>query len=158
MNIDPQLFERAAHAFNSVAVAKGQVVSIATCDVEGRPNVAPIGSMRVVDSSTVHVLEGFLSRTLHNLKQNPLAAFSVTLRFSVFSSISDVVRPNQKEVLGYRLYGKLAQIDESRALIDTETREIVKRAPWLFRKAFAGFCEKNLRRLLTFEVLDIRTT
>ncbi len=155
MNIDPQLFERAAHAFNSVAVAKGQVVSIATCDVEGRPNVAPIGSMRVVDSSTVHVLEGFLSRTLN---QNPHAAFSVTVRFSVFSSISDVVRPNQKEVLGYRLYGKLAQIDESRALIDTETREIVKRAPWLFRKAFAGFCEKNLRPLLTFDVLVLRTS
>lgn len=158
MGIDPKLFEQAARAFNCIEVTKGQVVSIATCDHEGRPNVAPIGSMRVIDPNTVHVLQGFLPRTLKNLEHNPLAAFSVTLRKSVIAELAGAIRKRDDEPLGYRLYGQLLGIDDNRDNVRAETREIVKQVPWFVRKPFASFCERNLRRLLTFGILDIRTT
>jgi hypothetical protein len=157
MSVDPTLFERAASAFNSIEVSKGQVVSIATCDSEGHPDVAPIGSMRVVGHEVVHVLQGFLPRTMKNLEVNPRAAFSVTLRSSVLSDVLNGIRGTNAP-MGYRMYGELESIEEDRAVIAAETREIVKRAPWFLRKAFAGFCEKNLRRLLKFRIVDVRVT
>ncbi|MGC4065027.1 MAG: pyridoxamine 5'-phosphate oxidase family protein [Polyangiaceae bacterium] len=121
MSVDPMLFERAARAFNSIEVSKGQVVSIATCDQEGHPDVAPIGSMRVVDHETVHVLQGFLPRTMKNLEVNPEAAFSVTVRSSVIADVLNGVRGTSAP-MGYRLYGHLESVDEDRAVVAAETR------------------------------------
>jgi hypothetical protein len=153
-----QLFERAARAFNTANIMKGQVVSIATCDPQGCPNVAPIGSMRVVDANTVHVLQGFLPRTLKNLESNPAAAFSITLRTSMLREIWGMLRKGPDAPIGYRLYGRLVEMSDDRALVHRETQEIVRRMPWFMRRTFAGFCEKNLRRLLSFEIVDIRAT
>lgn len=152
------LFERAARAFNTANIIKGQVVSIATCDTQGCPNVAPIGSMRVVDAHTVHVLQGFLPRTFKNLENNPTAAFCVTLRSSIFSEIWGMLRKGPDAPMGYRIYGRLVAVNDERIIVRRETQEIVRRMPWFMRRAFTGFCEKNLRRLLSFEILDIRAT
>jgi predicted pyridoxine 5'-phosphate oxidase superfamily flavin-nucleotide-binding protein len=155
--MDPALFERAARAFNSIEISKGQVVNIATCDKDGRPDVAPIGSMRVIDHQTVHVLQGFLPRTMKNLEANPLAAFSVTLRSSVISDVLNGLRGTTAP-MGYRLYGQLESVDDDRSIVAAEAREIVKRAPWFFRKAFTAFCDKNLRRRLKFRIVEVRVT
>lgn len=153
-----QLFERAARAFNTANILKGQVVSIATSDNEGYPNVAPIGSMRVVDAHTVHVLQGFLPRTLKNLECNPVAAFSINLRTSILRDFWGMLRKGPDAPIGYRIYGRLIEVNDDRAIVRRETREMVKRMPWFLRRAFAAFCEKNLRRLLSFEILEIRAT
>jgi hypothetical protein len=153
-----KLFEQAAHAFNSADVVKGQVVSIATCDQQGYPNVAPIGSMRVVDAHTVHVLQGFLPRTFKNLECNPVAAFSINLRTSIFKDLWGMLRKGPDAPIGYRIYARLVEVSDDKAVVRRETQEIVKRFPWFLRWAFASFCEKNLRRLLSFEILEIRVT
>lgn len=153
-----QLFEQAAHAFNTANIIKGQVVSIATCDKEGFPNVAPIGSMRVVDARTVHVLQGFLPRTLKNLESNPAAAFSITLRTSIVREIWGMLRKGPDAPIGYRIYGRLVEVNDDMTAVRKETQEMIRRMPWFMRKAFAGFCEKNLRRLLSFEIVEVRAT
>jgi hypothetical protein len=114
--------------------------------------------MRVVDRDTVHVLQGFLPRTLENLEGNPQAAFSVTLRMSMLGELFGMLRKGPEAPLGYRIYGHLVAIDADKDVVRKETREIVRRTPWFLRKAFAGFCEKNLRRLLKFQISDIRIT
>jgi hypothetical protein len=157
MDANHGLFEPAQKAFNTIRIMRGQLTSIATCDVEGNPNVAPIGSMRVVDSSTVHVLQGYLPRTIRNLKANPKAAFSVTLPLT-FGTIFSMLRSPSDAPGGYRVYCELTSIDDDRVAVEEETKASLRRMPWVLRGAFARFCEKNLKQLLRFRILEIRPT
>jgi hypothetical protein len=152
------LFEQARNAFNSIQISKGQVVTIATCDADGVPDLAPIGSMRVVDEHTVHVLQGFLPRTLRNLKINPKAAFSVTLPPTTLGSFKTILGKDANAPLGYRMYCELTSIEEEQALVQSEARELTRRAPLLLRGAFLRFCERNLKRLLRFRIVEVRPT
>lgn len=145
----------AQKAFNTINILKGQYTNIATSDSAGNPNVAPIGSMRVVDEKTVHVLQGFLPRTFHNLKQNPKAVFSVCLKQSVFGLIT-LFRDKEDDVMGYQLYGTLTHISDAPNDVAAETNALASRVPFFLRGPFRKFCDKNLKRLLTFTVDDVR--
>jgi hypothetical protein len=149
--IDLQTVQR---AFDDLKIIKGQTISFATCDAEGNPNVAPIGSMRIVDHKTVHVLQGFLAQSMANLKANPRAAFSVCLR----PRLLDIFKSNGKgkEVLGYRVYCNFTGSDDSPEAIRQEYQLIARRVPFFLRRPFLKFCNKNLKRLLKFEITDIR--
>lgn len=151
MEINPANLKAATNAFNTIKVSRGQFTSIATSDAEGNPNVAPIGSMRVVDRETVHMLQGYLFRTLRNLRQNPKATFSVCLRPKLLEMLRDGDKP-----LGYQLGCELVGIDETDAAVRAETFHILRRVPFLLRRPFAKFCDKNLRRVLKFKILEVR--
>ncbi|MDJ0761430.1 MAG: pyridoxamine 5'-phosphate oxidase family protein [Myxococcota bacterium] len=155
MTSQTEKIQTATKAFNEAKILKGQTVSIATCDNEGTPNVAPVGSMRIVDEHTVHVLQGFLYKTCNNLKQNPKATFSVCLRPKLSDTVS-MFKSAPKDVLGYQLYCEYVGGDETKEAVAKERGEILYRAPVLFRGLFRKFCEKNLSRLLKFRILDVR--
>ena len=145
-------FEAVKKAFNGIRVTKGQYTGIATCDSEGNPNVAPIGSMRVVDENTVHVLQGYLPRTFSNLRQNPKATFSVCHKPKLF----DVFKDPDQTPLGYQVTCELVDIDEAETAVAAEYLQIVRRVPFLFRRSFIKFCEQNLKRLLKFKIVEVR--
>ena len=155
MRRETNQFLGATKAFNTIRITKGQATSIATCDMDGNPNVAPIGSMRIVDQNTVHVLQGFLARTLSNLKSNPKATFSVCVPPS-FRDIFTLFKKNEEGPLGYQVYCELTEMDESKEAVEREYRQLVNRAPRLLRGLFLKFCERNLKRLLRFKILEIR--
>lgn len=147
--------EGAKNAFNNIKISKGQFMTIATCDSEGNPNVAPIGSMRVVNDKTVHVLQGFLPRTLKNLRTNPKASFSVVLGQSLLQSLLFFLSPKNKS-LGYQVYCEFKGTDDKKETVERETNQLVNRVPFLFRGVFRKFCKKNLKQLLIFQITDIR--
>jgi hypothetical protein len=154
---DQQLFQQAQAAFNSLKLMKGQITNIATCDNQGNPNVAPVGTMRIVDQDTVHVLQGLLPRTIQNLESNPRAAFSVTMPMTLRSFASMLFSRDEAPV-GYRVYCELTGIDDDKAAVQREAQAIVGRVPRLFRAAFGRFCDQNLKRLLKFRILSVRAT
>ncbi len=149
-------FEAAKKVFNNIRVMKGEFTSIATCDDSGNPNVAPIGSMRIMDDHTIHVLQGFLPRTHNNLKMNPKAVFAVRCRDSLVKKLFSFIKDPEDEVMGYRVYGSLTQISDSKAVLQREIKAISPRVPWLFRKSFHKFCDARLNHLWVFSLDDIR--
>lgn len=155
MKKDPEKLAAAMAVFNTAKVLRGQHVSIATCDLDGWPNVAPIGSMRVVDDNTVHVLQGFLAQSYKNLERNPKAAFSITLRPKLSDFLS-LFRPKEHAPMGYQIYGELTHIDDAKDAVEREYRAIATRIPFFLRPAFLRFCRKNLRRLLAFRITGVR--
>jgi predicted pyridoxine 5'-phosphate oxidase superfamily flavin-nucleotide-binding protein len=155
MNIDSNKFNAAKQAFNTAKIFKGQIVSIATCDTQGNPNTAPIGSMRIVNENTVHVLQGFLGKSLENLENNPKAAFSICLRQRVLS-LSNLFAKSDKKVMGYRVYGELVEINDSQEAVKQEYQQLLRRVPWPFKGLFLKFCQKNLKRLLIFKITGMR--
>lgn len=157
MNSQQPMFEQAKAAFNSIKILKGQIATMATCDPLGRPNVAPIGSMRVVDSNTVHVLQGLLPRSMKNLETNPRAAFSVILPMTLGSVIT-MLRSGKDAPSGYRVYCELERIDEDASVVKTAAQGLQNRVPFFLRRPFAQFCSKTLKRLLVFKILEIRPT
>ncbi|MDG6256345.1 MAG: pyridoxamine 5'-phosphate oxidase family protein [Methanomicrobiaceae archaeon] len=50
-------------------------VPMATASKEGVPNVAPMASVWVRDDATLWICDNFMKKTLHNLQENPIAAF-----------------------------------------------------------------------------------
>lgn len=154
MRTKTTILKGAKAAFNHIKVTKGQYTSIATCDTEGNPNVAPIGSMRIVDDHTVHVLQGFLPKTMENLRSNPKATFSVCLPPRMLDFIS--LFNENKDCLGYQVYCELEDIDASKDAVEREYRHIVDRVPRLLRRFFLKFCEKNLKQLLKFRIKEVR--
>jgi hypothetical protein len=157
MAIDPQLFEQAKTAFNSIRLLKGQTVAIATCDDSSHPNVAPIGSMRVIDDQTVYVLHGLLPRTVKNLEVNPRAAFSVTLPMNMKTLIS-MIRSGDNAPSGYRLYCEFEGFEDDKSAVSAAVQAIQSRLPFFLRGLFRKFCDKNLRRLMRFRILELRAT
>ena len=155
MRCDKHTFEHVQKAFNTISLLKGQYANIATCDEHGNPNVAPAGSIRIVDEHTVHVLQGFLPRTRSNLMANPRAAFSVCTRSNLFRDILSL-RNNRKMVMGYRVYADYAGVDESKAAIEQEIAVIAGRVPFIARGFLLSFLRKNIQRVLIFQITGIR--
>ena len=48
--------------------------SVATCSLDGIPNVGPKGSVRAIDDHTLVYSEGTCRKTLNNLQENPRVA------------------------------------------------------------------------------------
>ena len=147
--------EKVKRAFNHLNVARGQYVTIATSDEAGMPNAAPIGSMRMVNESVVHVLQGFLDKTMTNLKGNPKVAFAVKLETSILDYFS-LFREKKYAVMGYRVYGTLQRISEDRGELASEVEAIAARVPFFLKGGFKKFAKANLNHLLVFSVDDIR--
>ncbi len=156
MNKDSQTLAAASQVFNTARVLSGQHVSIATCDTEGRPNVAPVGSMRVVDDSTVHILQGFLHQTCKNLERNPHVAFSICVRPKLSDMLFKMFRRRSDAPMGYQLYGELTGIDDSQQAVEEESLRVAERIPFLVKRPFLRFCKKNLRRLFKFRITGVR--
>ena len=155
MTMKPADIKSVMRTFNTIAVMKGQYTNIATSDEQGNPNVAPIGSMRMVDETTVHILQGFLPKTMSNLRKNPKAVFSVCLRPTLAGMLA-TFREKEEDILGYQVYCTLTGETRDELAITREARIIARRAPFIFRRSLNSFCKKNLKRLLTFTVDDIR--
>lgn len=155
MTKDPAKLAAAAQVFNNAKVLKGQVTSIATCDADGNPNVAPIGSMRVVDENTVHVLQGFFHQTYKNLEANPKAAFSICLRPKLLD-VRSLFKQEDEGPMGYQIYGELIHVENSQNAVEQEYRQLAHLAPFFLRGLFLKFCRKNLKRLLTFRITGVR--
>lgn len=155
MTEDTRLTMAAKKAFDGIKILKGQIISIATCDRDGVPNVAPIGSMRIVDEETVHVLQGFLPRTYSNLKTNPRAMFSVCANSSLWDSLR-LFKDKTDNALGYQVYCEYIGADDSKAVVEQESRIISSRVPFYTRGPFLKFCRNNLSRLLKFKIKEVR--
>ncbi len=152
---DRRTYEHAQKTFNTINLLKGQYASIATCDGHGNPNVAPAGSIRIVDENTVHMLQGFLPQTWSNLLANPRAAFSACTRSNLFQDILSL-RNNSKTVMGYRVYCDYVGAGESKAAIEQEIAAIANRVPFMMRRFLFSFLRKNIQRLLIFKITGIR--
>lgn len=155
MTGETQQITAARKAFNGIKILKGQSISIATCDRDGVPNVAPIGSMRIVDEETVHVLQGFLPRTFGNLRQNPRAMFSVCVRSSLWESLR-FFRDRSDSALGYQVYCEYTGADDSKTAVQNESHAISNRVPFFLRGLFLKFCRHHLSRLLKFKIKEVR--
>ena len=155
MTKDPAKLAVATQVFNNAKLLKGQVTSIATCDAQGNPNVAPIGSMRVVDENTVHVLQGFLHQTNKNLEVNPKAAFSICLRPKLLD-FRNLFKQKEEKPMGYQVYAELINVENSHEAVEREYRQLAHLAPFFLRGLFLKFCRKNLKRLLTFRITGVR--
>jgi predicted pyridoxine 5'-phosphate oxidase superfamily flavin-nucleotide-binding protein len=155
MKKDPEKLAAAQQAVNTARIFKGQYINIATCDPQGAPNVAPIGSMRVVDENTAHVLQGFLFQSYKNLERNPKAAFSVCLRPKL-GDFFKLFKRSRENAMGYQIYGELIRVDDSQAAVEQEYRQLASRVPFFLRRLFLRFCRTNLKRLLTFQITGVR--
>lgn len=151
MSAKPTDLAAVRKAFDSIKILKGQIISFGTCDADGNPNIAPIGSMRIVDDKTVHVLQGELGRTMKNLRSNPKAVFSVLGLPGLRSLLKD-----EDETLGYRVYCNYTGTEDSESALQEELSSILKRMPFLFRRSIAGMIRKRVKRVLRFEITDIR--
>jgi predicted pyridoxine 5'-phosphate oxidase superfamily flavin-nucleotide-binding protein len=56
--------------------AKQGVFVLGTADLNGIPNVVPVGAVRILDDETILVSDQYFNKTLSNLKGNPKAAIS----------------------------------------------------------------------------------
>jgi uncharacterized pyridoxamine 5'-phosphate oxidase family protein len=158
MNTKMENIESAKNAFNHINLLKDQYVSIATADRDGNPNVAPIGSMRIADDNTVHVLQVSLPKTIKNLRENPKAAFSVSFQHSMLDIRSwfSFFKGVGNSTLGYQLYGTLTGISDKKEDVSKAVDALFPRVPFFIRGPFRKFCDKNMKRLLTFSIDDIR--
>lgn len=147
-------FEKLKAMFNGIRPIRGELVGFATYDPDGYPNIAPVGSMRVVDERTIHVLQGMLPRTLENLRKNPRAAFSVWKRPTFRGILNSAA--GKEECAGYRIYGSLIEELDDPDVIQREIPHILQRIPWFARRPMKPFFKKNLRRLLRFSIEEIR--
>ncbi|MBU2511374.1 pyridoxamine 5'-phosphate oxidase family protein [bacterium] len=146
--------EKAKILLNKLRIIKGQVAHIATCDQNGQPNLAPVGSMRITNDGKVHVIYGYLKKTYSNLKTNPKATFS----FFQIPSFIGFFREKEEEILGYRIYCDFVEAINNEAGLEGETSQILKKFPWFLRKPFSKFAKKNFKKVLVFEIKNIRAT
>jgi predicted pyridoxine 5'-phosphate oxidase superfamily flavin-nucleotide-binding protein len=56
--------------------AKQGVLVLGTADLNGIPNVVPVGAVRILDDETIVVSDQYFYKTLRNLKENPRVAIS----------------------------------------------------------------------------------
>jgi hypothetical protein len=90
---------------------EGQLAFVGTADRDGKPNVAPKGSMRLEDEETLVFSEGIGKKTLQNLRENP----NVTVAYVDLEKID-----------GYQFKGK-AEILEEGPLFDKSVKISEKR-------------------------------
>ncbi len=147
--------EKVKTLLNKMKIMKGQVAHIATCDQNGQPNIAPIGSMRITNDGKVHVVYGYLNKTYSNLKMNPKATFSF-FQISGMSGFLGFLREKEEGILGYRVYCDYVEAIDNEVKLGNETAHILMKFPWLMRKPFGKFAKKNFKKVLVFTINDIR--
>ena len=55
---------------------KQGIFALATADLNGIPNVVPVGAVKILDDETILVSDQYFHKTLNNLKENPNVAIS----------------------------------------------------------------------------------
>lgn len=128
MEVDEDVMRMA----NERDVARGV---IATADAEGNPDVAYFGSLRFTDSSTMRLVTG-PTRTLANLKANPLAVFMV-------SEGKDF-----KELAGWRVHLAVKGMIESGDMFEKAKEEVAKRV--------GDEAARTMQAIVTFDVAEVR--
>jgi predicted pyridoxine 5'-phosphate oxidase superfamily flavin-nucleotide-binding protein len=113
-----------------------RIGTLSTADRDGKVEVAPMGSPRMVDEKTV-VMALAENRTLANLRENPHAVYMIML-------------PGEGifDWKGVRVYMRMRSCETSGEAIDAMRREISK----AIGEAAAGM----LRASVTFEVEEVR--
>ncbi|MCR3882795.1 pyridoxamine 5'-phosphate oxidase family protein [Methanotrichaceae archaeon M04Ac] len=113
-----------------------RIGTLSTADRDGKVDVAPMGSPRMVDEKTV-VMALAENRTLANLRENPHAVYMIML-------------PGEGifDWKGVRVYMRMRSCETSGEAIDAMRREISK----AIGEAAAGM----LRASVTFEVEEVR--
>jgi len=61
-----EVFEKHKQSFRAYPMA--------TASADGIPNVAPMASVWLTDDETIWICDNFMSKTLQNLKENPIVA------------------------------------------------------------------------------------
>lgn len=56
--------------------AKQGIFALATADLNGVPNVVPVGAVKILDDETILVSDQYFHKTLNNLKENANVAIS----------------------------------------------------------------------------------
>lgn len=59
------------------AIAEVKILPLATASKDGVPNVVPMGSIWVMDETTIWIADNFMKKTLQNVQENPRAALYV---------------------------------------------------------------------------------
>ncbi|RQD79783.1 MAG: pyridoxamine 5-phosphate oxidase [Methanocalculus sp. MSAO_Arc2] len=59
------------------AIAEVKILPLATASKDGVPNVVPMGSIWVMDETTIWIADNFMKKTLQNVRENPRAALYV---------------------------------------------------------------------------------
>ncbi len=90
--------------------AKQRTFALATADLNGIPNVVPVGAVKILDDETILVSDQYFHKTLNNLKENPNVAIS-------FWEMGE----------GYQIKGK--------AEIHTEGKIYEETAEWIRRRS-----------------------
>jgi predicted pyridoxine 5'-phosphate oxidase superfamily flavin-nucleotide-binding protein len=89
-----------------------EFISVATCDLEGRPNAAPKFLLKV-EASYIYLVDYIIGKTFSNLKINPRVSLSLF---------------DNNTLMGYQLNGKVEIIDSgleySATLNDLARKEI----------------------------------
>ena len=113
-----------------------RIGTLSTADRDGKVDVAPMGSPRMVDEKTV-VMALAKNRTLANLQENPHAVYIIMV-------------PGEGifDWKGVRVYMRMRSCETSGEAIDAMRREISK----AIGEAAAGM----LRASVTFEVEEVR--
>ncbi|MFA6147460.1 MAG: pyridoxamine 5'-phosphate oxidase family protein [bacterium] len=127
--------------------------SLATCDREGRIDIAPVGSAFLPSPDTIACLKGPLARTYANLRENPEAVFLVSnvskARWFRFFLTGDFRAP-----FGYRIHVRLR---EEQPLGEADKDRLLKKRFGLFaRGKGARRIAGTLRRILLFDVREVR--
>ena len=53
-----------------------KTIYLATCSMDGIPNVAPMGAFKLLDSETILISDQYMNKTLKNVMSNPHAAIT----------------------------------------------------------------------------------
>jgi hypothetical protein len=56
--------------------AKQGTFVLGTADLNGVPNVVPVGAVKILDDETILISDQFFHKTLNNLRENPKVAIS----------------------------------------------------------------------------------
>jgi predicted pyridoxine 5'-phosphate oxidase superfamily flavin-nucleotide-binding protein len=92
--------------------AKQGIFALGTADLNGVPNVVPVGAIKIMDDETILISDQYFHKTLDNLRQNPQVAISFWER---------------AEGEGYQIKGE--------ATIHTEGKIFEETAEWIRRRS-----------------------
>ena len=56
---------------------KSKPYSFCTCSLKGEPNVAVMGLVKLVDPSTIWIMDNYMKKTFSNIKENPRGSILV---------------------------------------------------------------------------------
>jgi predicted pyridoxine 5'-phosphate oxidase superfamily flavin-nucleotide-binding protein len=92
------------------AIAKAEVIPLATASSSGVPNVVPIRYVEVVADDLLWITDNYLRKTLENLRENPQAAFYVCssepkLAFQVKGSVEIATEGDDYQRMRARVLG-----------------------------------------------------